>query len=276
MFRLSWRAQVRRTLVAAGLGLAVALTPAAAGATESESNPTRVRTSDRCEDPGAGIVGLLFRAPIEAHCFVKERRARAATASTPTPAVLQGAPEPDAAIDADADAAGEAGVAAPEPPSPNPCPPPGVEARPVEAIVAEVFRCRLLEAGWSEEDARRVAAEALVVAACESYLDPASVVFDGRYRDVPHPNGNRYSAAGLFQFIRWTADLFIEGGYANVHDPVLNADAAARLYLYNVNAGRPGWADWACVMVNDGFAKQSVLPGWPGGPAELPAWAWEH
>ena len=245
-------ARARTLLAALVLGLVLSLLPATAAAQEGEPDPAASPpASAACRDQVRGVAGTLARARIAARCLLAAGRV-----SVPTPV----------------DAAPEA-----PPPAPAVCPPPGVEALPVEKIVAEVFRCRLTEAGRSPEEARRVAAEALVVAACESYLDPNIVVFDGRWRDTPHPNGNRYTAAGLFEFVRWTADKFVDGGYAHVHDPVRNADAAARLYLFNVDAaGRPGWIDWACAAVNDGFAKRSVLPGWPGGPPELPAWAWEH
>jgi hypothetical protein len=105
------------------------------------------------------------------------------------------------------------------------------------------------------------------------------VVFDGRYLDTPHPRtGYRYSAAGVFQFIRATADKWIEpDGYARVFAPRRNIDAAARLYIHNRIAGLRGWEDWACAAVNDGFKQGgAVLPGWPGGPAALPDWVWNH
>ena len=143
----------------------------------------------------------------------------------------------------------------------------------VPHLVAAIFRCHLRHAGWAEPDVKRVTAEAVVVARCESVWDPEAVVFDGRYRDTPHPNGNRYTAAGVFQFIRSTADRWVRGGYAKVTDARLNIDAAARLYLHNHRRGYAGWSDWACVAVNDGFKEGSVLPGWPGGPERLPKWA---
>jgi hypothetical protein len=160
-------------------------------------------------------------------------------------------------------------------PAPADCADAGRADAPVAEIVVEVFRCRVLEAGGSPEEARRVAAEAVTVAACESRLDATAVVFDGRYADVPHPNGNRYTAAGVFQFIQRVADRWVDGGYAAVLDARANVDAAARLYLHTRAAGFRGWEDWACAAVSDGFADASVLPGWPGGPAELPDWAWE-
>jgi hypothetical protein len=143
----------------------------------------------------------------------------------------------------------------------------------VPHLVAAIFRCHLRHAGWAEQDVRTVAAEAVVVARCESVWDPHAVVFDGRYRDTPHPNGNRYTASGVFQFIRRTADRWVRGGYANVTNARLNIDAAARLYLHNRRRGYAGWSDWACVAVNDGFKDASVLPGWPGGPERLPKWS---
>jgi hypothetical protein len=156
------------------------------------------------------------------------------------------------------------------------CPDAGPVDADVPTMVGEIFRCRLLEAGVDRAQAHQWAAEALVVAECESHWDPDAIVFDGRYLDRPHPNGNRYTAAGIFQFIRTTADTWVDGGYANVHDPRLNIDAAARLFIHTRAAGFRGWEDWACAAANDGFKVGSVLPGWPGGPAELPGWAWQH
>lgn len=146
----------------------------------------------------------------------------------------------------------------------------------IPTLVGAIFRCRLLEAGVDQAQADRWAAEALVVSQCESRWDTDAVVFDGRYLDTPHANGNRYSAAGVFQFIRATAEKWVDGGYANVHEPRHNVDAAARLFIHNRAAGFGGWEDWACAAANDGFKVGSVLPGWPGGPAELPEWAWQH
>lgn len=155
---------------------------------------------------------------------------------------------------------------------PSTCAPP--EAAPVPDMVGSIFRCRLNEEGLAREEVRQITAEALVVAQCESEFDANAVVFDGRYRESPHPaTGAFYSAAGVFQFIRVRADRWIAGGYANVTDPVANIDAAARLYLHNMRRGYPGWSDWACAAANDGFQATSVLPGWPGGPSRLPDWA---
>lgn len=147
----------------------------------------------------------------------------------------------------------------------------------VGRLIGQVFRCRLGEAGIVGADADHVVAEAVTVAMCESGLDPAAVVFDGRYLHSPHPStGSVMSAAGVFQFIRSTANSWVVGGYDQVLDPVANVDAAARLYLHNRVRGYAGWADWACYAANDGFAAQSVLPGGPGGPAELPEWAYAY
>lgn len=143
----------------------------------------------------------------------------------------------------------------------------------VPRVVADIFRCRLAEAGYTETDAKRIAVEAVVISHCESKWDPNAVVFDGRYLNRRHANGNFYSAAGVFQFIRKTADEYVDGGYAQVTNPRRNIDAAARLYLANRERGAGGWEDWACAAANDGFKVGSVLPGWPGGPAALPSWA---
>lgn len=163
-------------------------------------------------------------------------------------------------------------------PVPTPEPPLcGVDpSMPVPQMVAHIFRCRLAESGIVGADADYVAAEAVTIAACESNFDTTAVVFDGRYLHRLHPaTGSQMSAAGVFQFIRRTADDYIKGGYANVHDPVANIDAAVHLYLDNRSRGVAGWADWACFAANDGFAHASVIPGGPGGPPALPAWAFE-
>ncbi len=154
----------------------------------------------------------------------------------------------------------------------SPCPKRG-PADDVPRLVVAIFECRLVEAGYPKKQVRRIVAEALVVSHCESLWDPEVVVFDGRYLDAPHPyTGYRYSAAGVFQFIRKTADKWIDGGYAEVESPGRDIDAAARLYLHNRAKGFGGWDDWACAAANDGFKVGSVLPGWPGGPEKLPDW----
>lgn len=164
-----------------------------------------------------------------------------------------------------------------EPAAPKSCADAGPEGVDVPQLVVEIFNCRMLEAGMPPEEARYRSAEALVVSRCESLWDHEAVVFDGRYLDQAHPRtGSRYSAAGVFQFIRSTADTWIDGGYARVTDARRNIDAAARLYLHNRVGGRIGWEDWACAAANDGFKVGSVLPGWPGGPAHLPEWVEQH
>ncbi|HVM09043.1 MAG TPA: transglycosylase SLT domain-containing protein [Acidimicrobiales bacterium] len=187
------------------------------------------------------------------------------------------APEAEPVVEAAAvaeEAAAEEAVEAPPGPQTTCTPSPDT---PVPDMVGAIFRCRLIEAGFSEEQVRVTTAEAIAVAYCESEFDPNAVVFGGRYRDVPHPlTGSRYSATGIFQFIRDRADRWIEGGYANATDPAANIDAAARMYLHNVRRGFPGWSDWACAAANDGFRATSVLPGWPGGPPSLPGWVWNH
>jgi hypothetical protein len=145
----------------------------------------------------------------------------------------------------------------------------------IPKLVTDIFQCRFLEAGYEPGWATYHAAEAVVVARCESLFDADAIVFNGAFLHQRHPyTGMYYSAAGVFQFIRKTADDWIVGGYDNVVDPSANIDAAARLVIRNKALGLAGWDDWACAMVNDGFKQGgSELPGYPGGPAELPAWA---
>lgn len=147
----------------------------------------------------------------------------------------------------------------------------------VPAMVANIFRCRLQQEGYTPAEADRVAAEAVVVSRCESNWNPQAVVFAGRYTDQPHPRtGMRYTAAGVFQFIESSADRWVDGGYANVDDPVANINAAVDYYLQQRRQGNRGWEPWECAAVNGDFKDNSVLPGWPGGPSELPSWAWQY
>lgn len=163
------------------------------------------------------------------------------------------------------------------PPSRKPAPPAcsRITGGDIPQLVADIFRCRLREAGIPEPEVAKLTAEAVTVAHCESGFDPNVVVFDGRYVATPHPQtGSFYTAAGVFQFIRRVGDIWIEnGGYANVMSPTANIDAAARLFLHNRALGYGGWGEWACAGANDGFRATSVLPGWPGGPPHLPEWA---
>lgn len=149
----------------------------------------------------------------------------------------------------------------------------------VPQMIGAIWRCRLDQAGITGSTQRQIVAEAVVVAKCESGWNSSAVVFNGRYLNTPHPRtGMRYSAAGVFQFIRGSANTWVPGGYANVKDPVANIDGAARYFISNYKRGgrRVGWAPWACAAVNDGFAKKSVLPGFPGGPSSLPSYAYQY
>jgi len=147
----------------------------------------------------------------------------------------------------------------------------------IPAQIGAIFRCRLAQTGITGPEADRIVAEAVTVARCESSWNPEAIVFSGRYINEPHPRtGYRYTARGVFQFIRDTADTYIDGGWDQADDPVRNIDAAARLYLDQRNAGNRGWEPWACANPTDGFQTSSVLPNWPGGPDQLPTWAHDY
>lgn len=140
--------------------------------------------------------------------------------------------------------------------------------------ISAIWRCRLQEAGYSAQQTDRIVAQALVVAKCESQFNASITAFNGRYRDRPHPDtGYRYTATGVFQITHATADdLNIPRD--QLTDATTNIDGAARLWISEEQRGRDGWNRWACAAVNDGFAHASVLPGYPGGPDELPQWVW--
>ena len=220
----------------------------------------------------AAVVGggaLALAVPVEAAEIETER------APVPAPPPATTVPSTTSAPPSTTSAAPPA--ASPAPPAETASCVEAGDSNDVPRVVADIFRCRLAEAGVADAEARRIAAEAVVVAHCESKWDPDAVVFDGRYIDRPHPyTGDRYSAAGVFQFIRRVADQWVDGGYAQVRDPRRNIDAAARLFIRNRARGFGGWGEWACVAANDGFKVGSVLPGWPGGPAALPGWAEDY
>lgn len=146
----------------------------------------------------------------------------------------------------------------------------------VPEMIGAIWRCKLTAAGIVGAHQDRVVAEAVTVAEAESGFNTYAVAFGGRWLHTPHPDGNIYSAAGVFQFIRSTADRYIDGGYGNVHDPVANISAAADLWIDGYQAGRDPWSPWEAAAVNGNFATESVLPGYPGGPDQLPTWAWQY
>jgi hypothetical protein len=125
--------------------------------------------------------------------------------------------------------------------------------------------------------AEQVAAEAVVVAYCESEgFDPRALT-----------GANGFGYAGLFQMGRTEIGRFGEAG-ASRYDPVDNAVGAANYFVfqYRNRAGWGGWSPWAVVNTNfdddvNNQVKVPVLPrftstdsdfkGRPG--PELPAWA---
>jgi hypothetical protein len=128
------------------------------------------------------------------------------------------------------------------------------------AIVASVFRCTLRELGVASDDTVR---EALVVAECESGLNPRAEQLQGAYRNTTHPqSGRRYEGAGLFGLTRVQVSEFVAGG-AHL-DPWANALAAARLFVNERQSGRDGWGAFVCARGD--AAVKAVLPqqAWPG------------
>lgn len=213
----------------------------------------------------AGALSALIAAP----AFAATESVETVTPATPMTSATT-APETADVAAAAAGGESESDVSA----AADPCAQP--PAGSVPDLVATVFRCRLAP-HLGAERAAHVAAEAVVVAECESHFDPGAVVFDGRYTRQPHPlTGMYYTATGVFQFIRTTADEFIVGGYAAATDPVANIEGAVRVYLDSLAKGGRGWESWECAAVNGSFRPASVLPGWPGGPGQLPSWAYDY
>ncbi len=145
---------------------------------------------------------------------------------------------------------------APAAPTPRPAPAPKVVANancsvptntPVRTLIQEVFSCELTKAGVPASQVSAAAKQADGVAWCESRYRNGAIAYGGKYLNSPHPStGYRYSAAGLFQIIRSTADAYVPGGYAKVHDPIANTRGAATIWLWGHNRNRNPWAPWSC------------------------------
>lgn len=136
----------------------------------------------------------------------------------------------------------------------------------IPEMVAAIWRCRLDEAGFSAAEREKVVQEALVISKCESSWNPEAIAFGGRYLNTPHPKtGKTYSARGVFQFIKASANTWVEGGWENANDPAANINGAVSYYLAERKAGREGWGPWECNF---------SLPQY-GGP-KIPDWAKQY
>lgn len=109
----------------------------------------------------------------------------------------------------------------------------------VQALVAQIFRCKLRAAGYPEDRVAHITAEALMIAKCES----------GFRADA---RAGVSSAAGVFQFLTGSSH-WIPGGRANVFDPVANITGAADYFIASddrsiqpITRGSVGWRPWAC------------------------------
>lgn len=116
-----------------------------------------------------------------------------------------------------------------------------------KTLIKEVFSCELTKAGVPASKVKAAAKQADGVAWCESRYNNSAIAYGGKYKYTAHPTtGYRYTAAGLFQIIRTTADAYLPGGYAKVHDPVANTRGAATIWLWGYNRDRNPWAPWSC------------------------------
>ncbi len=123
---------------------------------------------------------------------------------------------------------------------------------PIDQMIDRVFTCELLSLGVPRSVADTAANEADRVAWCESRFDPNAIAYGGRYVTTPHPvTGYRYTAAGLFQIIRRTADAYVPGGYAAAFDPVSNIRGAAILWEWGWSRDRDPWTPWVCKPGSD-------------------------
>lgn len=142
----------------------------------------------------------------------------------------------------------------------------------VPQIVAAVWRCRLGAAGLPREQVDAAVARALVVSRCESGWNPEAVAYGGRFIDTPDPRtGRRSDGLGLFQTSAADAARF-ELTWDDLRDPVVASEVAARLWLTELDAGRPPFLIWPCAAGD--LDRPAQLPEHGGPP--LPAWAHDY
>ena len=130
---------------------------------------------------------------------------------------------------------------------------------PVRTLIKEVFSCELTKAGVPASKVAAAAKQADGVAWCESRYRNDAIAYGGKYKYTPHPDtGYRYTAAGLFQIIRSTADAYLPGGYAKVHDPVANTRGAATIWLWGYERDRNPWAPWSCAPGTSAYSRAAA------------------
>jgi hypothetical protein len=137
--------------------------------------------------------------------------------------------------------------------------------------IGALWRCELATAGVPPAEAAQLAAEAVVLAHCESAWNPSALAYAGQFRTVPHPvTGREHTEAGVFQLSAIDAELFVPGGPPALTDSRANIVGAARLFLSRyLGGGRlAGFSPWACAP--------RVIPGFPGAPDRLPDWAFAY
>lgn len=141
----------------------------------------------------------------------------------------------------------------------------------IPSMIGQIFRCRLGTAGIAGEEQRKIVAEALTVARCESGWSSGAKALGGRYTNDPYPlTGQFYSQAGVFMLSQSVAQKYVPGGYGAVNDPVANINGAASLWLSGQS-----WGPWPCATgAASPFENGPVLPQFGGG--ELPEYAYQY
>lgn len=132
----------------------------------------------------------------------------------------------------------------------------------VQARIAAIVRCRVLEAGLTSADATVLSEQAVQIATCASQLDPAHKSFDGRFTYRENPStGARDDRVGLFGLSAAVADVWLVGGAAARESVTAHIDAVARIVVEERRWGRPGWALFACATGDDGVTVPvSLVP----------------
>jgi hypothetical protein len=128
----------------------------------------------------------------------------------------------------------------------------------VPEMIGSIWRCRLGAAGFSAEQARVIAAEAVLVGKCTSGWNPGALEAGGRWRNEVDPaTGVFRDGAGVFLLDSVDAEQFVPGGVDFVRDARANISGAAALWISG-NQNGDGWAPWPC-------ASETVPSA--GGPA---------
>lgn len=129
------------------------------------------------------------------------------------------------------------------------CPAP--DSTQVASAIRSVFECELRRLGVPPSAYADDLDIAVAIAWRESRHIVDIVIYGGRYVNTRRPaDGRYYTAAGLFQIVRRTADANVPGGYARTREGVPNIVGAARIWHWYWSRHLDPWTAWGGTPAN--------------------------